>query len=69
MVKKLEIFQESAVKEVRHAFTANIIGGELKYPEDEIMDVRWFTFEEIKKMKDKLRSGWVIGAISVLEKK
>lgn len=67
LIKKLEIFQELAEKEVRHAYTAKIIGGELKYPEDEIMDVQWFTFKEIRKMKDKLRSGWIIGAISVLE--
>lgn len=67
LMKKLDIFQESADKEVRHAFTAKIIGGDLKYPEDEILDVRWFSFKEIQEMKDKLRSGWIIGAISVLE--
>jgi len=69
LIRKIDIFQESADKEVRHAFTAKIIGGELKYSKDEIMDVQWFTFDEIQNMKDKLRSGWIIGAISILENK
>lgn len=69
LIRKLEIFQESATKEVRHAFSAKIIGGDLKYPKDEILNARWFTFEEIQGMKDKLRSGWIIGAISNLENK
>lgn len=69
LIKKLNIFQESADKEVRHAFEARIIGGELKYPENEIIDVQWFTFQEIQEMKDRLRSGWIIDAISILENK
>ncbi len=69
LIKKINIFQEPTTETPIHTFEAKIVGGELKYPEDEIMDAQWFTFEEIKKMKDKLRGGWIIGAISILENK
>jgi len=69
LVRKIDIFQESATESSKHAFEARIKGGELKFPEDEILDARWFTFEEIRGMTDKLRGGWIIGAISVLEDK
>lgn len=69
LVRKVDIFQYSAKEDVRHAFEAKIIGGDLKYPKDEILDVRWFTFKEIQEMKNKLRSGWIIGAINILENK
>jgi len=67
LIRKLDIFQDTATEPSKHAFEARIIGGELKYPESEIMGARWFTFKEIQEMKDKLRSGWIIGAISILE--
>ncbi len=69
LVKEIDIFQESAIESSKHAFEAKIMGGELKFPEDEILDAGWFTFEEIRGMKDKLRGGWIIGAISILENK
>lgn len=67
LIRKIGIFQYLEQEDVKHAFEAKIIGGELKYPEDEIMDAQWFTDKEIRGMKDKLRSGWTIGAISVME--
>ena len=51
----------------KHAYEAEIIGGELKFPEDEIMDAKWFSYDEIKKMKDKLRGGWVLEAIDLIK--
>lgn len=68
LVRKLDIFQDSADTPPKHAFEAKIIGGELKYPEDEILDAKWFTADEIKSMKDKLRGEWILGAIAMLEK-
>jgi 8-oxo-dGTP diphosphatase len=67
LIRKIDIFQESASDSVKHAFEAKIIGGELRFPEDEIMDAKWFTFEEIVSMKDKLRSRWILDAVSILE--
>ncbi|OGF22000.1 hypothetical protein A2Y83_03240 [Candidatus Falkowbacteria bacterium RBG_13_39_14] len=67
LVRKLDIFQKDANEPPQHAFEAKIIGGELKYPEDEILDAKWFTADEIKSMKDKLRGEWILGAIAMLE--
>ena len=67
LIKELKIFHERATSVVKHVFEGKIIGGELKIPEDEILDAKWFTFDEIKLMKDKLRSNWVIETISILE--
>ena len=48
-------------------FVANIIGGELKVLEGELLDVKWFSEEEIRAMKDKLRSRWVIESLDLLK--
>lgn len=49
---------------VLHAFSAQIIGGELKLPKDEIMDAKWYTYDEIKSMELELRNvEFIIGAI------
>lgn len=68
LVRKLDIFQDSVDTPPKHAFEAKIIGGELNYPEDEILDAKWFTADEIKSMRDKLRGEWILGAINILEK-
>ena len=67
LIKEIDVFHTNAIDVVKHAFEAKIVGGELKIPEDEILDAKWFTFDEIKEMKDKLRSEWILGAISILE--
>ena len=36
-------------------FNTEVIGGEIKIKEDEVLAVEWFTYEEINNMKDKLR--------------
>ncbi|MCI0542286.1 NUDIX domain-containing protein [bacterium] len=69
LIRKIDIFQDAATEPPKHAFEAKIIGGELKWPEDEILYARWFTLQEIEAMKDRLRSGWILGAIQMLEKK
>lgn len=67
LVRKLGIWQETVAVSVRHAFEATIVGGALRVPKDELLDVRWFTKQEIYGMQDKLRSSWIIGAIEILE--
>ena len=64
LLEKLGIFQESTETPVKHSFRSKIIGGELRFPKDELLNARWFALEEIKAMKDKLRGeGWVLGSI------
>jgi 8-oxo-dGTP diphosphatase len=67
LVKKLGVFQELATESVKHPFEAEIIGGSLVFPEDEILAAQWFTFTEIKEMKDKLRNRWVLDAFASVE--
>lgn len=69
LLKEIKIFHEKATSVVKHVFEAKIIGGELKFPEDEILDAQWFTYEEIKNMRDKLRSEWILDTINLLESK
>ena len=45
-------------------FTARIKSGEIKFDTEEILDARWFAYEEIIAMKDNVRNApLVIGAI------
>ena len=52
-------------------FASSIVGGKLRtdYPDDEILGARWFTYEELKKMKDKLRDGYILDFIKLYRKK
>ena len=68
LIRKIDIYQDSATEPPQHAFEARIISGDLKFPQDEILDARWFTFEEIKSMENSLRGSWIIEAISSQEK-
>ncbi len=66
-------FDVEIIKQVNTAdlsklsFFAKVIGGNLSFPEYEIMDARWFSVEEIMSMKDQLRSDWILDSISALE--
>jgi len=54
-----------------NVFKSNIIDGELISPNDEIMDLRWFTADEIEKMlKDnQLRKPFILEAVKNYEEK
>ena len=67
LVKKVCIDQKSAKEPVKHVFYAEIIGGDLNFPKEEILNANWFSFEEIKNMKDKLRNSWIIESIEIFE--
>lgn len=67
LVRKIDIFHENTEVPVKHAFEAKIVGGELKWPKEEILDAKWFSLEELESMKDKLRGEWILGAIKILE--
>lgn len=68
LVRELGIWHEAAERPVAHAFEANIVGGTLAFPEDEILDARWFSFQELQTMKEELRGKWILEAAALLEK-
>lgn len=48
-------------------FSTKIVGGEINFNPDEIMDAKWFTYDEILAMRSELRSAdFLIGAIDNL---
>ena len=51
----------------RKLFLGKIIGGELKSQTKDILDVRWFTKEEIYEMKDHIRDELVFEGIRIIE--
>jgi len=61
LIKEIAILHEEAINAVKHIFSANIIGGEISFKNDEILDVKWLTFEEVKTINDnkKIRRPWV----------
>jgi 8-oxo-dGTP diphosphatase len=64
LVEKLGIYQHSPKVAPKHTYVARITGGELEIPEAEILDAQWFRWEEIVAMQDKLRSPWIVDALS-----
>ena len=47
-------------------FSTKILSGDINYNPSELLAVKWFTYDEILNMKDKLRSSnWIINAIMV----
>ena len=48
-------------------FSTEIIDGEIKYDKSEILDVKWYTYDEIVNMRDELRVPWIIDAIKTVE--
>lgn len=67
IIKKIDIFQDTVNEGVKHTFYTKIIGGELKFPKDELLDAKWFSYEDILLMKDKLRHNWVLKAIDQIK--
>lgn len=61
LVKEIALYHETAQQTIKHIFSADIIGGELTPQEDEILDVKWLTFDEVSVINDekKLRKPWV----------
>jgi len=69
IIKQIKIFHAESTDVVKHVFEAEIVGGELNFSKEEMLDAGRFSFEEIKGMKDKLRGkdNWIIESISILE--
>ncbi len=71
LISKLLIFQNTAEESVKHIFLASITSGELHFPEDELLDAKWFTLDEIDLLnkENKFRNAALWDSISELIKK
>ena len=66
--EKIGTYQDKVDQPVKHIFRAKITGGELGFPEDELIDAKWFTLEEILKNKENLRESFIVEAIEEFER-
>ncbi len=66
--KKLTVLTNtfSDTKEL-HLYVGKIVGGDIYFPKDEIMDARFFTVAEIQQMKAELVGNWVSDTILNIE--
>jgi 8-oxo-dGTP diphosphatase len=62
----IDLYHDTTNEPVKHAYRAHIIGGELKVQEDEILDAKWLTYEEIVRLNNegKIRARWIFDAIT-----
>lgn len=67
LIKPVGIWHKSGDKSVKHVYLAEITGGEMNGPTDEILEVKWFTLDEIINMKRQLRNVWVLEAAEMVE--
>jgi len=58
-----KILDNKTINSVKLIFAAKPLSDKLNYPKDEIMDAQWFSLDETKQMKDKLRSQQIITVI------
>jgi ADP-ribose pyrophosphatase YjhB (NUDIX family) len=69
LTKEVLVVHPAADRPVLHAYTADIVGGTLAFPEDELLDVKWFSYEELMAIKDTVRAPeYVLGAIDAARK-
>lgn len=63
------LYHDTTKEPLKHIFKAYIVGGELDIPEDEILDAKWLTYDEVKSLHEdgKLRARFIFDAISKME--
>jgi len=61
-IEKVEIIQDSPEHTVKHIYKVKA-EGDPKPQIGEILDIKWFSLEEVMEMKDKLRKPWVLDVV------
>jgi 8-oxo-dGTP pyrophosphatase MutT (NUDIX family) len=66
--KEISVEHPKAAMPVLHAYEGKITGGKLQIPMDELLDAKWFDFDEVEKLSKtgKLRDKWVINCIKAV---
>lgn len=69
LIKQIALYHESAAQSVKHVYSAEIIGGVEKAQEGEILEVVWYSFDEIASLEKagNLRAPWIFDVISKFE--
>lgn len=69
LIEKIGIWHDKVEEPIRHAFTAKILRGKVRPQPGEVLDAKWFSYDEIVKMRaeGKLRVEWIFDAISKVE--
>ncbi|MFA5015225.1 MAG: NUDIX domain-containing protein [Actinomycetota bacterium] len=69
LIEQIALYHESAPQSVKHIYLAEIIGGEEKAQEGEILEVVWLSFDEIVELENasRMRAPWVYDVISKSE--
>lgn len=64
---KLSVTHDDINRPVLHVYEAHIVSGELQVDPSELLDVKWFTLQEIEKLQiqKELRNDWVIDSIKL----
>ena len=51
-------------------FSTKVLGDDIKFSPDEILDIKWFSYKELLSIKDQLRTeGLILGAINNVRNK
>ncbi len=69
LVKQIALYHETAPQSVKHVYLAEIIGGEARAQEGEILEVVWKSFDEIRDLEQsgEMRAPWVFDVIRQCE--
>jgi 8-oxo-dGTP diphosphatase len=69
LLNKVGIWHDKIEEPIRHAFIVEVTGGEIAPQPGEVLDVKWFTYDQIVQMKrdGKLRVEWIFDAITRVE--
>ncbi len=68
ILMRIKVHHDGNESNIKYVYQGKIVSGKINFPKDEILDVKWFTFNEIMKMKNKLRNIWVIDSIKLAKK-
>jgi 8-oxo-dGTP diphosphatase len=66
VLKQILVTETHQGRILAHAYLAEITGGELHVPTDEILDAKWFSYEEIMGLKDMRDREYHIQALQTI---
>lgn len=69
LISKIGVWHDKIEEPIRHAFTVKVMGGKVKPQPGEVLDVKWFTYNQIMQMRKdgSLRVEWIFDAITRVE--